>query len=62
MADGESITVDNALVNINGKPYKIKKVSRADTDWFSDSPITVTLSNNQTMKFKNKKEFLNSLK
>jgi hypothetical protein len=62
MADGESIEVDNALVNINGKPYKIKKVSRADTDWFSDSPITVTLSNNQTMKFKNKKEFLNSLK
>lgn len=62
MADGESITVDNALVNINGKPYKIKKVSRADTGWFSDSPVTVTLSNGQTMKFKNKTEFLNSLK
>lgn len=63
MKDGETINVDNALVNINGKPYKIKSVQRADTGWFEDSPVTVTLSDGKsTMKFKNKTEFLNSLK
>lgn len=63
MKDGETITVDNALVNINGKPYKIKSVQRADTGWFEDSPVTVTLSDGKsTLKFKNKTEFLNSLK
>lgn len=63
MADGDSITVDNALVNIDGKPVKIKKISRANTGWFSDSPITVTLSDGKTtMTFKNKAAFLKSLK
>jgi hypothetical protein len=62
MEDGDSITVDNALVNIDGKPVKIKKITREDTSWYEDSPITVTLSNGSTMKFKNKAAFLKSLK
>lgn len=63
LADGASIEVDNALVNINGKQYKIKRVSRANTPWYKDSPITVTLSDGKsTLKFNNKAEFLNSLK
>jgi hypothetical protein len=63
MKDGETIEVDNALVNINGKPVKIKKIYRADTNWLTDSPITVTLSDGKTtMTFRNKAAFLQSLK
>lgn len=62
LGKGQSIEVDNALVNINGKPYKIKKVSRGDAGYFTDSPVTVTLSNGKPMTFANKDEFMKALK
>lgn len=61
MAEGETITADNALVKLNGKDVKIKSIYRKDTGWFSDSPVIVTLSDNTTMTFNNRDEFANAL-
>lgn len=50
-----------ARVNLNGKEVAIKKIDRANTSWYQDAPVTVTLSDNSTVPFANIDDFIKKL-
>jgi len=61
MGENETITANNALVNLNGKEVRIKSIFREDTPFYRNSPIRVTLSNGTVLKYTDRDAFVKDL-